>query len=358
MEVYANYASAIVSLLDIHPAPFQDIAGSNECLHPSLEILEAGTGHGSLTLHVARAIACANPPLLPAPTPHLKCSNRKPKEPVALDETQLHLVQAWSEWKQKRKAILHTVENVTRHSYHAENVVRGFRQGMYWPHVDFHVGDMKNWIYEQLKLRRERTWNTLHARDGGDEFLSYVLLDMPGVQKQLKHVHHAMRNGAKLLVFAPSVTQIADCVRVIREGTLPLTLENVIEVGEGISTGRKWDVRMVMKRKPMDKASGENMTSAPTPEADLETMEQTASHDGLEGESYDSTTLPLSSTHDDAPPDEGDAEVEDGPVMICRPRVGERTLGGGFVALWRKASTELDDQWKSGLTGYAKKRHR
>ncbi|KAJ5987724.1 hypothetical protein N7481_002934 [Penicillium waksmanii] len=46
--IYPYDANLIVSLLDLHPNP--PAAGVNK---PQIEILECGTGHGSLTLHLA-----------------------------------------------------------------------------------------------------------------------------------------------------------------------------------------------------------------------------------------------------------------------------------------------------------------
>lgn len=67
--IYASYAASIVDLLDIHPSP-STFSGHR------LEILDAGTGHGSLALHLARAIASANPPPPDAPSPD--CGNHPP----------------------------------------------------------------------------------------------------------------------------------------------------------------------------------------------------------------------------------------------------------------------------------------
>lgn len=60
--IYATYASTMTSLLDIHVEPPSVENDPERTGAPSFEILEAGTGHGSLTLQLARAIAAANPP--------------------------------------------------------------------------------------------------------------------------------------------------------------------------------------------------------------------------------------------------------------------------------------------------------
>ncbi|KAK5271469.1 hypothetical protein LTR99_001375 [Exophiala xenobiotica] len=346
--VYANYASTIVSLLDIHPVPWTEDQSSPS---PSLEILEAGTGHGSLTLHVSRAIAAANPPPLTIAIPQMSRDDSK----RAPTETEKALTQAWTDWKQTRRAVLHTVEKVEANRWHAEKIVRGFRQGLYWPHVDFYAGDVSGWIQDRLAARRDQghSWNPLSKPDT-DGFLDYVLLDMPGVHTQLKHVHAAMREGAKLIVFTPSVTQIGDCARVIQEASLPLAMERVLELGEGVSNGRRWDVRRVLPRNKNKDSSKIRQASSATAavEPDLEKQPSDA-EEGSESSPAKEATDVLA---DRLPEDE-----QDEPVMICRPLVGERTMGGGFIALFRKISPEsaaLAAQWRRGQTGWAKKHNR
>jgi tRNA A58 N-methylase Trm61 len=337
--VYSSYASTIVSLLDIHPEPY----AQGHATSPRLEILEAGTGHGSLTLHLARAIAVANPPLPTAELP----KPRAPKRPFLQEKQDANpdaLTQAWSQWKADRRAVIHTVEAVPANSIHAEKVVRGFRRGLYWPHVDFYTSDVKIWLEQ-------------HPRnDAGEaEYLNFALLDMPGVHEQLKHVAPAMRDEAKLVVFVPSVTQIGDCVRSITDEGLPFEMSKVLELGEGISSGRKWDVRFVKPRKgslsgrPEDgKKNGTAVEPSQVVDIDKENNSDTPSEDILEDE-VERLAAATPATQDQTP------------VMICRPMVGERTFGGGFIALFNKvspASASLHAEWRLGQTGRAKKRNR
>ncbi|KFX96568.1 hypothetical protein V490_03275, partial [Pseudogymnoascus sp. VKM F-3557] len=71
--VYPADANLIVSLLDLNPT-VPDPSSSSPS--PPLEIFEAGTGHGALTLHLARAIHAANP--APPPLPSRAPSVRSP----------------------------------------------------------------------------------------------------------------------------------------------------------------------------------------------------------------------------------------------------------------------------------------
>lgn len=269
----------------------------------------------------------------------------KPTKPQ-LDQD---LERAWNEWKSKRRALLHTVEKVEANRWHAEKVVRGFRQGLYWPHVDFHVGDVRTWVENQLKRRCEKSWALSSAATG--EFLDYVLLDMPSVEAQLKHVHSAMREGAKLIVFAPSVTQIGQCARVIQEASLPLRMEKVLELGEGISNGRHWDVRMVRPRRHDDSASRKSASPAPVAESP-ETDPPIAAPAPEESTTVDSDTAERDTAGELRLPTQ--EEPLDEPVMVCRPLVGERTIGGGFIGLFKKMSPEsvaVEAQWRRSQTG-------
>lgn len=346
-------------MLDIHADPFQESESSYEDPSPKLEILEAGTGNGSLTLHLARAIAAANPP-----PPNAEIS--KLKETAGLGRNHEAIAQVWEEWKQTRRAILHTVENVVANRFHAEKLVRGFRQGLYWPHVDFFVNDVKHWIDEQFKLRGSVSDGPLF--ETGNGFLDYVVLDMPDIHSQLRHVHPALRDGGKFLVFVPSITQIGECVRLIQDESLPFTLERVMELGEGISTGRAWDVRMVRPRRSrLPGAEATTTTTTPPPqtmatfaadpmqisdpnateeEISTENAEDFASGEEPETDSDLEESAPAEVPQDQPQPDHS--------VMICRPLVGQRTVGGGFIALFRKTPPDflrLTPEWRRSQTG-------
>ncbi|KAK5036586.1 hypothetical protein LTS07_002313 [Exophiala sideris] len=348
MQVYASYASTIVSLLDLHPVPWTTSQSTETTSSPSLEILEAGTGHGSLTLHIAREIAAANPPPLTINAPQIQKEDSTRTVKSTKPQVDQDLEGAWNDWKRTRKAVLHTVEKVEANRWHAEKVVRGFRQGLYWPHVDFYVGDVRTWVEDRLKQRRDRRRTPPSPEsDAAGGFLDYVLLDMPGVETQLRHVHTAMPEGAKLVVFAPSVTQIGQCIRIIQEASLPLRMEKVLELGEGISNGRQWDVRMVRPRRLDDSASEKPTSPAPA-----------AGPTEVEPQAATSASEEITISSESAAADERELPVQeestDEPVMICRPLVGERTIGGGFIGLFKKMSPEsvaVDAQWRRSQTG-------
>ena len=195
---------------------------------------------------------------------------------------------------------------------------------MYVPHIDFHVTNIGDWIYSQLDTRHHNS-SVFRKSANTEPFLSYVILDMPGCHFQIETVAPVMKDGALLVVFVPSVTQIGDCVRIMRDKGLKLQMEKVLELGEGVSNGRVWDVRLARKRsRPND--------SSPIMRESQSVDETNTSGKGLgadAGEATGSDTDSLESA-------EVEASRGDDSVMVCRPKVGRMTIGGGFIGLWRK----------------------
>ncbi|KAB8278943.1 S-adenosyl-L-methionine-dependent methyltransferase [Aspergillus minisclerotigenes] len=324
--IYAADANLIVSLLDIHVAP---PAEGEERTQQPLEILESGTGHGSLTLHLARAIQAANstPPPLPAQSqiqylqgrpvrpdeePEEKNKESDPNNETPIDPTQ----QQWDAWRTQRRAIIHTVDVSPKFSAHAEKTVRGFRRGLYAGNVDFYVGHVENWIAEQKRLRTPTSLLPLTQKTA-DPFLSYAILDMPASHQRIPHVAPILKENGVLAVFMPSITQIGDCVDLIRRQKLPFILEKVVELGPGISSGRQWDVRFAVKKSRADPSSW-NESSEPSEGA----VQQ--DRDALDEGSVESVSVPE------------EAPKEEDSVLVCRPKVGSRIVGGGFVGIWRR----------------------
>lgn len=308
--VYAAYASHIVSLLDINP-PTPTTTSGHSGKPERLEILEAGTGHGSLTIHLARAIAAGN-----KPPPGVYLPEERHTE-ASLEQ----LSEEWASWLNERQAIVHTVETTPKCSRDAETLIRGFRQGLYWPHVNFYTGDVDEWLQNQLRDRGEEE----------KEFLDYVVLDMPAVEQRLSNAAKAMKEDGLLACFCPSITQIAACQQLIKKQGIPLTQVQTVELGEGISTGRVWDVRVVIPRKEL---------------ADLERLKAIKSSSTIdEG--------PHSDAGEDGDQDDIDQEIADAEAAVkdtkwvCRPKVWERTFGGGFVGIWRKSTPRKVEEEKA-----------
>ena len=184
---------------------------------------------------------------------------------------------------------------------------------MYHSNVDFHVTDVGAWTRRALDERNEIP------------FLSHAFLDLPNSELHLGIVAKALRTDGCLVVFSPSITQILECVRRVKEESIPLELDNVIELGvNGGSGGREWKVRGVKTMPAVRDA----------------TVQDAVGEDQAEPESTDNDGV-----GDDTNREGGirpDRDVLDEPApnerwsMICRPKVGERIVGGGFLGVWRK----------------------
>lgn len=314
--MYPADAQLIVSLLDIHvdPARQEDATGQG----PSLEILEAGTGHGSLTLHLARAIHAAN-----SPSPEFPQAG---PQPVANAESQSQDHPAdpstpeYDTWRKTRRAVVHTLDISREHSLAARKVVRGFRQGIYAGNVDFNVGSIDRFIDSECQ-RRGVSGKVFH----------HILLDLPGVHDYITKAAQGLKPDGTLIVFCPSVTQIAQCVEVIQKQKLPLSYQEVIELGAGYGGGKQWDVRLSRARKPR---------AAQNPKPDDATAavvksDQAVRSSGLFGflrGLFGGATRAMPA----ATPEVQVAVEDETWYTVCRPSVGHRVVGGGFVGVWRR----------------------
>ncbi|OBT61778.1 hypothetical protein VE03_09076 [Pseudogymnoascus sp. 23342-1-I1] len=306
--VYPADANLIVSLLDLNPT-VPDPSSSSPS--PPLEIFEAGTGHGALTLHLARAIHAANPapPPFPsrarrAPTP---VSEEATSDPV--DAEHQAAVDKWEAYKLTRRAVINTLDVSARHSEHAQKVVAGWRQGMYAHSVDFHVGSIPEYISSRLAT-------------SPDPFLDHTILDLPDCHLYLETISQALKVDGTVLVFCPSITQVIGCLKQVRKDGLPLSLETTLEIGQAAGVGgRVWDIRAVRARSFVRAEAAE----AEKVESGEEGVENVTEGSGEEAVAKAAVkeAEPLKS--------EGD-----GWNMVCRPKVGDRVVGGGFVGVFRR----------------------
>ncbi|TKX26150.1 tRNA (m1A) methyltransferase-like protein [Elsinoe australis] len=281
--IYPADANVIVSLFDIHvQSPAPDNSSGNR-----YEILEAGTGHGALTLHLSRALQGGNAP-------------RNDGE-------------SNQDWRASRNAVLHTIDISEKYSRHAEKVVAGFRQGMYAGNVDFHVGSVSEWIASEGQRRGHE-----------EPFLAHAFLDLPSIEDHLDAVSSRLLPDGKLIIFAPSVTQIIASYEKARKERLPLILSQVIELGtNGSSGGKEWDVRAVV---PRDKLKAKKPTSVTPEQEGRAVSDDTTSEEMAESDNIEQVSIETAKIEDDA---------EDW-KMVCRPKVGGRIVGGGFLAVFVK----------------------
>ncbi|KAL8722908.1 MAG: hypothetical protein Q9225_000678 [Loekoesia sp. 1 TL-2023] len=279
--IYPADANLIVSLLDLHP----DASQSGLYNNSHIEILEAGTGHGSLTLHLARAIHAAN------------AGWDMPRTDDAQTVTKKSRL--------RHRAVVHTIDISSKYSEHAAKIIGGFRRGIYTRDIEFHVGDVSEWIDRQIDARDQRA------------FLSHIILDLPMSHTHIEKALSALQVDGKLILFNPSITQINSAIELVKTLRLPLQLERVVEVGPAMTGGRIWDVRLVRPR-------------ALTREANVKSISDTDTDN----------SRPASNALDD----EASFDDDGGRYLVCKPKIGDRISGGGFVALWSRNRTRKDIQ--------------
>ncbi|RDW83321.1 hypothetical protein BP5796_04812 [Coleophoma crateriformis] len=306
--IYPRDANLIVSLLDLHPTAPNE---ANE--DDRLEIFEAGTGHGGLTLHLAKAIHAANtaaPPIPPrrqaeAVTPPVTENDidavAPPKSIEQIEAEQADATEeAYKNWMHKRRAVIHTLDAAEAHSLHAQRVVRNFRDGIYFPHVDFHVGGIPEYLTSRLA-------------DTKEAFLEHAILDLPSIHDYLEIVGKALRPNGILITFCPSITQVLSCVHEVKDKKLPFLLEKVLETGISAGVGgREWDVRTV-RPKALVKAEVAAREQLGDVDESLDSLDEDAQADA-----------------------EPATESSRGWEAVCRPKVAARVTGGGFVGVWRR----------------------
>lgn len=290
--IYPLDAAAIVALADVHV---------DEREVDVQQFLEAGTGHGSLTLAICKAIHGANGPARAAtaaatavdPVDSVAADGRT--EPTAAPSTN----SAAEKRPDLRKAILHSIDRNATHSRTGRHNVRDFRRGMYREDVEFHVCDSpEEWLRERSGPWRDlNNYSSSSSSSSGSsdssssstslpttgvdkkEFLHGAFLDLPSPFLSISAISSHLVVDAPLVVFCPSVTQIQDMVEYVRVTLdVDLTLVNTVELmpGSGGGSMREWDVRSTVVRQ-----TGEL-------------------------------------------------------VRVCRPRVGSLVVGGGFVAVFRR----------------------
>lgn len=304
---------------------------------PSLEILEAGTGHGALTLYLARAIHAANAPQLDGkansgpPEGHGSTwneldiavdggshgSNNVDTRAVGYGRGE-RLGNLYKHSKDQRRAVIHTVDISPKYSARGKAIVEGYRQGIYAGDVEFHVGDVSNWIDEQILSRSSS------LKD--EPFLSHVILDMPSIHNYVRKAASVLRVNGSFMAFNPSISQIVAIVEVVKRQRLPLLLERVLELGPNMTGGREWDVRFVKSRDETRSGIAEaaELLNDSNRETSDDNSEQGSIVEAAEIEKRDHEQIQALEKQDTAW------------LTICRPKVGQRVLAGGFLGVWKK----------------------
>ncbi|RKP06382.1 S-adenosyl-L-methionine-dependent methyltransferase [Thamnocephalis sphaerospora] len=152
--IYPKDASAIVSLLDMHPGD---------------RVLECGTGNGSLTMHLARAVSGG------------------------------------------ASGQVVTVEGRQSHATQAQRFVSRYRRGVLLPWIDFRAG-----MLEELLPGM--------AADSFDA----VILDMPTPSSVLSEVQRVLCNDRTCLCYLPNMSQVINTVQAA--GEIRMAVDRVVEV--------------------------------------------------------------------------------------------------------------------------------
>ncbi|MCJ1409214.1 hypothetical protein MMC19_003292 [Ptychographa xylographoides] len=237
---------------------------------------------------------------------------------AAYEEIQTLHKLARTEWKANRRAVIHTVDVSSHYSQHAEKIFSSFRRGIYVGDADFHVNDVGEWLDQQMSIR--------DLKSSEPTFLSHAILDLPGSHDHVEKVASALHPDGVLIVFNPSITQILRSIKMIREKKIPLWLDRVVELGAGLTGGREWDVRTA---RPRASLRAEKARTEAQAVKGLGTSEETNVL-GITNEG------PMQSAKQDQEHIELLRPERSGFETICRPKVGERITGGGFLGVWRK----------------------
>lgn len=311
----------IVSLLDLHIGPSEGVKEA------PLEILEAGTGHGALTLYLARAIHGANAPSIceegTTTSDDVICNETSdvPSE-EKLQSTEVNsgakAPSRYDHQNDQRQAVIHTIDVSPKHRKDARAIVKGFRQGMYLKNIEFHVGDVSEWIDQQTTSRSPDAKDTT--------FLSHIVLDTPSADQHIGKAASALHVNGSLLAFNPSITQIMTIVEIIKLRDLPLQLDKVIELGASMTGGREWDIRAV-KPRALGRVAAEKGRAGTVGESGVQNIGNSADND--------STINDTGSEINDDEKSQAHRQERDW-VVVCRPKVGDRIAGGGFLGMWKK----------------------
>lgn len=205
--------------------------------------------------------------------------------------------------------------------------MRGFRQGLYADNVQFYTSKIDAFLDEIVESGTPR------------KLYDHIILDLPGSQAYMAQAAKALKVDGCLLLWVPSITQIIDGLKVVKAKTLPLHIDRVIEVGQGISSGRLWDVRWTRIRD-IDRKSGAGRSGSANLQQDTAmdtdcSDADSAVESGHGGEARQDVTSTTAGQAEE--PATTDAlRTDHGQAIVCRPKVGERTIGGGFIALWRR----------------------
>lgn len=171
-------------------------------LEPGHKVLEAGTGNGSLTLYMARAVAGGG----------------------------------------DNMGRIDTFDIRESHSNTARKHVERYARGRYQPVVKFHIGAVADKLPEITEPANQ---------------YDAMVLDMPEPCDQIPRLLPFLRNDRFLVCYLPNMTQVLALAELIID--LPLVMENCIEV-----EWKEWEVRATHIKHRLKKMVDEDVEDVPT----------------------------------------------------------------------------------------------
>ncbi|KAJ1966739.1 hypothetical protein IWQ62_002278 [Dispira parvispora] len=212
--IYHKDASTIVTLLD---------------LAPGSRVLEAGTGAGALTMHLARAVGIQ----LPNPTPTFLTHNPSDHQTVNQDHDIATL-----RWGQ-----VDTVETRPDHFQKAQRWVQQFQRGHLLPWIRWYQGSLSEWLNHLTKE------STATATTSSVKIYDGVVLDLPTPWYYLLEVAPFLKPGRFLVCYLPNMSQVLDLLKHINNNPAlrcQFATENVLEVA-----WKRWQVKPTLVRNPV-----------------------------------------------------------------------------------------------------------
>lgn len=186
---------------------------------PPKQYIECGTGHGSLTLNICKAIHSGNA--------------------------------YYNGENSTRGAILHSVDKSEKHLSVGARNLKHYDKGIYWPDVEFHLLGEANGPTQWLEGEVASYYRDVLGRQDNEGFLSGAFLDMPSPELHVGAIARDLIAESPLMVFVPSIIQLWDCLSLIKKQGIPLSMTRVCELMPGSGGGgmREWDIRKAVVKE-------------------------------------------------------------------------------------------------------------
>lgn len=220
--IYYLDANVVAALADVnvdYPQIQQNEEGKYTLTSEPEHFLEAGTGHGSLTLILSRLLHAAN------------------GYARLFKDSGL------------RGAILHSIDHNLGHLNLGKKHVHSFRRGIYKDNVDFyHSLSPSAWLEENPRR------------------LSGCFLDLPEPERYVIDIAKHLKTDAPLVIFQPSITQFIPVIETLKSEQNPykMFMDKVVELQPGIGAGlREWDLRGAFIRLKFGEDAAQGMVCRP-----------------------------------------------------------------------------------------------